>query len=117
MRLHAYHKKHDLPTAEIAFREGRARSQDELVLSVFEQYWYQDMSPSQVYDYLVDRLLVDAATPLTSIRRAITNLTTRGELVKLEKKTQGPWGHPEGLWRLRLERDLPLFAGGRTSER
>ena len=37
---------------------------------------------------------------LTSVRRAISNLTAAGVLVKLDLVVDGPWGRPEGLWSL-----------------
>ena len=38
--------------------------------------------------------------PLTSVRRAITNLSSDGELVKTNDKVTGIYGKPEHLWRL-----------------
>jgi predicted ArsR family transcriptional regulator len=37
--------------------------------------------------------------PLTSVRRAITNLTKYGALEKTDKQSQGPYGRPEHKWR------------------
>lgn len=36
--------------------------------------------------------------PITSIRRAMTNLAADGRLVKTEAKTQGAYGMPEHVW-------------------
>ncbi len=36
--------------------------------------------------------------PLTSVRRAITNLTARGDLLKLGAMIMGTYGKPEHLW-------------------
>lgn len=38
--------------------------------------------------------------PLTSIRRAITNLTSQGKLVKTDVKVKGSYGRMEYVWRL-----------------
>ena len=35
---------------------------------------------------------------LTSVRRAMTSLTIRGDLVKLSTMIVGPYGKPEHLW-------------------
>ena len=51
-------------------------------------------SPSQVHQ----RLFADA--PVTSVRRAITNLTDKGVLEKTDTKILGPFGRPEYCWRL-----------------
>lgn len=39
--------------------------------------------------------------PLTSVRRAMTNLTRYGLLEKTAVKIDGPYGRPEHRWRLR----------------
>ena len=36
--------------------------------------------------------------PITSVRRAMTSLTQRGDLVKLGAMIIGPYGKPEHLW-------------------
>ena len=40
--------------------------------------------------------------PLTSIRRAITNLTTSGHLVKCDKMAMGKYGKPVHFWMVRV---------------
>lgn len=37
--------------------------------------------------------------PLTSIRRAMTDLTSDGFLERTNEKTTGPYGRPEYIWR------------------
>ena len=54
-------------------------------------------TPSQIAVELYKEL---SGVPLTSIRRAITNLTFPGSLVKTNVKTTGPYGRPEYYWRL-----------------
>jgi len=74
---------------------AKARSQEDEVLRVFQTYRYA-LSPSQVQQ-MSPRLRV---CPLTSIRRAIHELTASGRLRKLERKKPGPFGRPEFLWEL-----------------
>ena len=52
-------------------------------------------SPSMVYYAFLK------AWPITSVRRAITNLTTAGELVKTNNTVTGMYGKPEHLWSLK----------------
>lgn len=52
------------------------------------------MTASQVY------LQFSASTPITSIRRAMSNLKEQGVLEKLEDKATGLYGHPEHYYRL-----------------
>ena len=70
----------------------KASSQDELILEMFmngELY-----SPSQVQAAVLPN------APITSVRRAITNLTTIGKLVKTGRKVRGLYNRPEYCWKL-----------------
>lgn len=71
-----------------------AMKQEEAVLALFRARRLP-MSPSQVH-----RHLGPGMTPLTSIRRAMSNLTRDGLLEKMEVKVEGIYSHPEHLWRL-----------------
>lgn len=53
-------------------------------------------SPSQVWHNLFK-----CSVPLTSVRRAMTNLTYDGVLVKLGKQREGAYGKPECVWSFR----------------
>ena len=50
------------------------------------------LSPSDVLE------LYPAAVPITSIRRAITQMTKKGILVMTEATKKGTWGKSEHLW-------------------
>ena len=41
--------------------------------------------------------------PITSVRRAMTDLTTEGKLIKTDKKRKGGYGADNYLWRLRIK--------------
>lgn len=71
-----------------------AMKQEEAVLALFRSRRLP-MSPSQVWRHYGADL-----TPLTSIRRAMTDLTEQGLLERLEVKVEGHYGRPEHLWRL-----------------
>jgi len=60
--------------------------QDQLVLKVFEGFGR--LTPSEAYECMITR------APLTSIRRAITNLTRCGRLCKTNEKKVGPQVKP-----------------------
>ena len=72
-----------------------AQKQDQMIYEYFSMREYHHFSPSQIW-----RLVFNEAVPLTSVRRAMSNLTAKGLLVKTEHKTLGPYGRPEYLWRL-----------------
>lgn len=68
--------------------------QENYILAFFK-HEKEPMSPSMVHKAF------NNAWPLTSVRRAITNLSTDGELVKTNDKVTGIYGKPEHLWRLK----------------
>lgn len=73
----------------------RITSRQELTILRF--FAYQPTcrhSPSQLQEHLLP------GAPLTSVRRALTNLTKAGYLAKTASKTPGPYGRPEHLWEL-----------------
>ena len=54
---------------------------------------YGDMTPSQCHE-----IYGDPMTPLTSIRRAISDLTEKGLLHKTGRMSAGRYGKPEHVW-------------------
>lgn len=69
-------------------------SQEAEVLAFFRQYPRAIFSPEQVHRSVLKR------TPLTSVRRAICNLTDDGFLVKTTIKVTGQYGRPNYCWQL-----------------
>lgn len=82
--------------------EGKASTQEDTVLDFFKAT-KGTFTPDQVNK----RCLSEA--PLTSVRRAMCNLTTQGKLVKTEKKLQGSYGRDCHAWTLAGPRQLPMF--------
>ena len=70
-----------------------ALKQEAVVLSLFKAA-RTPMSPSMVYKALGEKW------PITSIRRAITDLTDEEKIVKTQKTTKGIYGKKEHLWEL-----------------
>ena len=77
--------------------EATASGQERDVLHIFQIHPTAGIMPSTIH-----RLLATKA-PLTSTRRAITNLTSHGVLEKTNKQRPGPYGRPEHCWRLRRQ--------------
>lgn len=72
--------------------EVKAQTQESIILRFFlrtNRAW----SPSQVHCRTLP------GHPLTSVRRAITNLERNGHLIKTDRKVQGVYGRPEHVWR------------------
>ena len=75
------------------YRE-KAKTQDQAVLDLFENNPYTAFTPSEVHR------VFGPMTPITSIRRALTNLTNDGKLKKTNAKRKGPYDRYEFCWKL-----------------
>lgn len=83
-------------------RNRRANSQYVLIKEFFEAHPKGIYSPSQVWIALFERYEPGKKkVPLTSVRRAITDLTEDRILQKTDQKQTGYYGDPEHLWRLK----------------
>jgi len=73
--------------------KAKANSQEKKVLDIFNDL-KTDLSADMVWG------LMDDEAPLTSIRRAITDLENEGKLQMTGKKTMGLYGREVNTWRL-----------------
>ena len=82
----------------------KAKTQEEAIYSYFLSC-NEPLSPSMV----LDRLRLNC--PITSVRRAMTNLTISGKIAKTDQYVKGNYGKHEHLWRLNEEKQfsLPIF--------
>lgn len=76
------------------YRETCGRQQ-RLVLDWFQAHDLALATPFEIRDRVLPN------SPVTSVRRAMTNLTTAGLLVKTEHKKAERYGRRNYLWRLR----------------
>ena len=76
----------------------KARTQEERIYSFF-LIQGKPLSPSMVLEDL------GLKCPITSVRRALTNLTSEGKLLKTDVYVKGTYGKKEHLWRLKTEED------------
>lgn len=79
----------------------QAENQTTLTLSVFQTYPTYTFSADEVWQFLIDNEAINEQTPLTSIRRAITDLTKAGKIVKTNRKVLGSAGRSTYTWRLK----------------
>tara|TARA_B100000214_G_C23913640_1_gene602585 strand:- start:490 stop:864 length:375 start_codon:yes stop_codon:yes gene_type:complete len=79
----------------------QAINQEKLTLAVFQTYPNDNLSAYDVWKFLVDNETINQETPLTSIRRAITDLTNAGKIVKTDRKVLGSAGRKTYTWRLK----------------
>lgn len=83
-----------LAGGDLAHAKKSAKSLQDRVLTYFKRYPNMDFTPFQVWHNLGE------THPITSIRRAITNLTDSGELVMTENKRMGIYGTLNNCWKL-----------------
>jgi len=76
--------------------EKDCQTQEAVILNYFNRRQGETISPSEIFIHFADI----AHWPITSIRRAITNLTEQGKIVKTNTQRQGLYGKPEHCWRL-----------------
>jgi predicted HTH transcriptional regulator len=69
----------------------KAENQDQKILSLMMMY--KELSPSDVWKYYNNM-------PITSVRRALSNLTKKGYLEKTDKKKIGIYGRDEYVWKI-----------------
>ena len=93
----------------LAESNKKTNRQEDLIYSLF--IWIkQPLSPSMVLTQLG---LAGKNYPITSVRRAMTNLSKEGKLKKTNDYTEGQYGKREHLWKLpdmEKPKQVSLFA-------
>ena len=80
---------------------ARTTAQKDIILGYFQLHPEASLGPSTLLEKLVLCNKIKDNTPITSIRRAMTDLTTEGYLTKTDVKQRGMYGDNEHLWVLR----------------
>lgn len=75
---------------ELAIRKAKAQVQEAAILALFRKHG--KLGPWQAWE------LLGRTHPITSVRRAITNLAARDLLTKTNDYRDGPEGAREHLW-------------------
>ena len=93
---------------ELAISKVKAHTQEESIMDIFFDRGLMNMTPSDIWHIYCEEF---KNVPLTSIRRAITSLTNRYQLVKTDKMKMGLYGKLEHCWRLAKPEDkqIPLL--------
>lgn len=85
-----------LTDAQVEEYSKQAGRQEDLILGYFQRNHNLAFSPETIQAVLMP------TTPITSVRRAITNLTNQGKLERVGHEA-GKYGRPVGTWRLKVE--------------
>lgn len=98
--LNKFHNTIDLPESELKVRQLKVGSQNSIVYTVFKIRPDRLLTPVEVWEHLILIHRIAPNTPLTSIRRAMTNLTALGYLIKTDEKRPGEYGELNYCWKL-----------------
>jgi hypothetical protein len=91
-----YHNTTNESGAQLEAFTQTAACQEQLIITFARKVKF--FSPSHLHRYLLERNQISENTPLTSIRRAITNLTEDNRLVKTTNKVTSVFNKPEYVW-------------------
>jgi len=97
-----YYNTTNLKGDTLAQERQTAKTQEDLIIKFFQRG--RLFRPSQ----LITMEALHPNTPITSIRRAMSDLTKKGILEKTTRKGFGPYGKREYYWRLK-DRQKELF--------
>jgi hypothetical protein len=90
----------------------RTRLQQERVLVFFQDHPWETFTPDEIH-----RTVFADGTPLTSVRRCMTNLTEAGKLEKTENMRLGSFNKMVHTWRLLYAKPIPQAKGQSTQEK
>lgn len=96
----SYHNTNRETGVVLAASEARAATQEDQVRAFFESHPGQLLAPHEVHEHVMTQ------SPLTSVRRAMTNLTNRGVLEKTSQMETGTYDKQVHRWRLRPPRPV-----------
>tara|TARA_R110002020_G_scaffold314306_1_gene529508 strand:- start:217 stop:639 length:423 start_codon:yes stop_codon:yes gene_type:complete len=96
----AYYNTNDETGAELQASRQQTSKQKTEVLAVFETYPTTPLTPDQIHDFISENSVVkgSGSWPITSIRRAITDLTKDHKLYKTSIKKMGSYGKRVHCW-------------------
>lgn len=92
-----YYNTTALRDADLRAARAQTMRQEDAVLDYFRRHPGAMFTPEQIHA----AVMPDA--PLTSARRAITNLTNEGALVKTTAQRRGKYGKPVHCWQLPID--------------
>ena len=95
-----FYNSTNLTGAVLEQAKEKAATQNEQILAYFRRYPGVKFGPSQVYEHFNEQW------PLTSIRRAITDLTAQGYLIKTNTMQAGLYNCIEHTWQVKIRESL-----------
>lgn len=92
-----FHNTLGLSGDELASAKASNQSVNDAVLGFFSDYFYQAFTASQVYSACLKQKHFHAKVPITSLRRAISDLERKKLITKLAEQRPRPLGKKEYL--------------------
>ena len=92
-----YYNTNDETGGTLRSSRDATTKQENMILSIFETYPNEGLTPFDIEDFAHDQ---EVSWPITSIRRAITDLTNAGKLTKTDTKKLGKYGKFVHTWKL-----------------
>lgn len=93
MQTDPFYNTINLAGEELKGAQANSSKQQQMIFDLFKK-WRIAMTPSDVW-------LQFKQWPITSVRRAITNLTKSGKLEKMGEMKMGLYGKPEHKWKIK----------------
>ena len=97
IKMNHFHNTINAVNPELSVYDGKCKDQEIVILAFFDKYPYQDFTPFEIMQHL--KLY---NTPIQSIRRAITNLTTDGKLEMTDNMRMGIYGKKNYCWKRKV---------------
>lgn len=92
-----YYNTNNLKDETLSVAETKTERQEQKIRKLFGKF--HKMTPSDVFHHFQN-------TPITSVRRGITNLKNEGLLEKTSEMKQGIFGSPEHYYKLKFQETL-----------
>jgi len=89
-----FHNSTESTGSDLKTYREKAQSQEDQIMEWFRTYG-RPATPSSACKWIFHN-----SVPITSVRRALTNLTYDRKLIKTAAQTKGPYGRPEFIWEL-----------------
>ena len=98
--IYSFHNTTHETSPVLERSESKAQKQEDIILDHFKQ------GGEHTPDEVLMACFAETMTPITSIRRGISNLTAAGHLEKTSKQRPGMFGKLTYVWRLKRKPGL-----------
>ena len=92
-----YYNTTDAPAEVVVKRKQHNLKQDDRILEIFKRA-QKPLTPFDVFHQ--HKVQYHFEIPITSVRRAITNLTQSGKLIKSNTKKEGDYSRENYTWKI-----------------